>query len=82
MREDLKSQADELSQLRSRHRENQTSLAESQSQLIPLQYNLSKANREVASLKAQVEDYENDIEVCGSTILINANANTDTKIFI
>ena len=63
LKDDLKAQSDELVSLRSRYRENQNLLADSQSQLIPLQFQLAKSQREIDSLKTQVSDLENDLSV-------------------
>lgn len=63
LREDLKSQADELTTLRSRNRENQNILANTQAQLMPIQFELTKATRENDSLKNRVADLENDVSV-------------------
>ena len=49
---------DELHLLRSRHRESQIALADSQSQLLPLQFEVTKLQRELEAQRNQAEDLQ------------------------
>ena len=74
LKDDLKTQVDELHLLRSRHRESQIALADSQSQLLPLQFEVTKLQRELEAQRNQAEDLQVSIHTnrmstnCYSTI--------------
>ena len=63
LRDDIKLQSNELNSLNSKYRESQSILAESQSKVIPLEYELNKYKNENESLKTRVEELENDLSV-------------------
>lgn len=58
LRDDVKHQADELTTVQSRLRDCQTALSESQGQLLPVQYELSKVSREKDLLVAQAQELQ------------------------
>ena len=59
---------DELHLLRSRHRESQIALADSQSQLLPLQFEVTKLQRELEAQRNQAEDLQVSTYTCLSYV--------------
>lgn len=76
LRDDIKLQSNELNSLNSKYRENQSILAESQSKVIPLQYELNKYKNENDSLKLRVEELENDLSVITNDAMNQRRENT------
>jgi seryl-tRNA synthetase len=62
LREDVKNQTQELSNLQSRNRECQNALSESQSQLLPVQFDLMKVSKEKDLLSRRLTELESEME--------------------
>lgn len=63
LRDDLKSQAEELTALQARHRESQNALTDLNSKLVPLEYKCSKAEAALEHLKKREVEVETELKI-------------------